>query len=301
MQVLVNPQPPVTEQPAVLFSFVVQVLDVVLKGSPFGYTFLTVAMIFAQALYLNGVVARHRLFPKTTYIPAFLFLLLTSLHPSFSYFSRGILLNWCLIGAIDILLRFHQTQHPRKDVFNAGFLLSLMALIHFQAMVYFVLLFAALVLLRSFNPGEWVVTLLGYLTPVYFWVCILFLVDKLGYLSRWPQIHFFFPDKVASPLYLTGFLIGLIVLLSCGMYALQRLLAKTSVFVRRNWVMLIICLFLSLLAGITSNVIRPYIWVLIIPSSTLIISHALYMEKNKRFSNFAFYFSLLFLVFCQLA
>jgi hypothetical protein len=301
MQVLVNPGMPVVESQAVLFGYIVNVLDVVLRGSAFGYTLLSVCLIFAQALYLNGIVARHRLFTKTTYIPAFLFLLLTSLHPSFSYFSTGLVVNWCLLGIIDILLRFHQTTHPRKDVFNAGFLVALSALLHFQALVFIILLFAALILLRSFNPGEWVVTILGYLTPVYFWAGILFLFDRFDYLSRWPQLHFFFPEKIQSPLYLTGYIIGFIVLLSCGFYVLQGMLAKTSVFIRRNWVMLVICLFLCVITAISSNVIKPYIWVLMIPTSTLIISHALYMEKNKRFSNFAFYFSLLFLVFCQLA
>jgi len=64
---------------------------------------------------------------------------------------------------------------------------------------------------------------------------------------------------------------------------------------------MLISLALSVITGMMSNIIKPYIWVLIIPALTLIISHALYMEKNKRFSNFAFYFSLLLLVFCQLA
>jgi hypothetical protein len=34
------------------------------------------------------------------------------------------------------------------------------------------------------------------------------------------------------------------------------------------------------------------------PALSIIISHGLLLEKNKRFSNFIFYFSLSLLVFC---
>lgn len=301
MQVLAHPQVVALPAHDVLFSSIVHVVDFILNGSAFGYTLLAVIMLFAQALYLNTIVAKQRLFNKTSYIPAYTYLLLTSLHPSFSYFSEALLMNWCLLGGIHLLLRFHQTHQPRKDVFNTGFLLALMALFHFSAIGYFLLLFIALILLRSFNPGEWVVTLLGYLTPAYFWVGILFLFDKTGMLSQWPHIGLFLPKKVVAPVYTIGLITGLIVLFSLGMYALQSLMAKTSVFNRRNWVMVLFCLFISFVVAMATDISMQYIWLLLMPALALIICHALYLEKNKRFSNFAFYFSLLLVIFCQIA
>jgi hypothetical protein len=301
MQVLSHPHVVAIPPHDALFGMLVNVLDFVLNGSAFGYTLLAVLMLFMQALYLNMIVARQRLFYKTTYIPAYIYLLLTSLHPSFSYFSEALIMNWCLLGGIHLLLRFHQTHQPRKDVFNAGFLLALLALLHFSAVGYFLLLFIALILLRSFNAGEWVVTLLGYLTPAYFWIGILFLMDKTGLLSQWPYIGLFLPNKVVAPLYTIGLIIGLIVLLSLGLYALQAFMGKTSVFNRRNWIMVLFCLFISFVVAMASDISMQYIWLLPMPALALIICHALYLEKNKRFSNFAFYFSLLLVIFCQIA
>jgi hypothetical protein len=301
MQAISNPVLVDVPPHDILFRMVINVFDFILFGSALAYTLLAVVMLFAQALYLNTIVARQRLFNKTTYIPAFVYLLLTSLHTSFSYFTPALLMNWCLLGGIHILLRFHQTHQPRKDVFNAGFLLALLALMHFPAIGYFLLLFIALVLLRSFNPGEWVVTFMGYLTPAYFWLGILFLADGLDQLKHWPHIDLFLPHKPIDWPYTIGIITGLIVLFTLGMYALQGLMGRTSVFNRRNWVMVLFCLLISVLVAIGTDIKMTYIWLIAMPALSLIICHALYLEKNKRFSNFAFYFSLLLVIFCQLA
>ncbi|RYE24616.1 MAG: hypothetical protein EOP51_06820 [Sphingobacteriales bacterium] len=299
LQALAHPMLPAGDSKHLFYDGVVYIFSFVFGKSAFAFTFFAVVMLFMQAIYLNTIVVIHKLFNKTTYIPAYLYITFSSLHPSLSYFSNALLINWCMLGALHILLNFHHTTQPRKMVFNAGFLACMAALLHFPAVGYMILLMAALLLLRSFNPAEWVVGFMGYLTPVYFFAGVLFLFDKLNLVKYWPTIALHFPQKVTAPAFVVTLIIGIVTLMCCGLFALQAYISRVSVFMRRNWVLIMIYFFISILiCGFTAKPIHN-IWLVAMPASSLIIAHPLYLEKSKWFSNFAFYFSLLMVLVCQ--
>lgn len=299
LQALAHPVLPITNNEHLLYGSIVNIFSYALGKSAFAYTLLAVVMLFLQAIYLNAIVVRHKLFGKTTYIPAYLYITLSSLHPSLSSFSEALLINWCMLGTLHILLNFHNTTQPRKMVFNAGFLACIAALLHFPALGYMILLCSALLLLRSFNPAEWVVGLMGYFTPVYFFTALLFLFDKLNLLRLWPAMGLHFPQKITAHTYIVVLIIGIVTLMCCGLFALQVFITKVSVFMRRNWVLIITYLFISIAICCFTTKPMHNIWLIAIPASSLVIAHPLYLEKSKWFSNFAFYFSLLVVLACQ--
>lgn len=301
LQALSHAIAPVVPPGHIFYGWIVGFFSAVLGKSAFGFTMLAIVMLFAQALFLNAIIIRYRLFSKPTYIIAYLYIVLTSLHPAFSSFSEILIQNWFFLGALNVLLAVHQTPQPRKDVYNAGFWLSMCAIIHFPAISYIILLFAAMILLRSFNPGEWIVAIMGYLTPVYFFACILFLFDKFPELAHWPRIGLAIPGKINAMFYTVSLLAGLTILFGCGAFVLRAQVLRSGVFVRRSWVMILITLVLSIAAAIATDIKEQSGWLIIMPALTLIIAQPLYLEKNKRFSNFAFYFSLAFVIVCQLA
>ncbi|MCD6063638.1 MAG: hypothetical protein K0R82_1549 [Flavipsychrobacter sp.] len=301
LQALANPQLPVVTADHVFYEGVLNVFDVVTGRSAFGYTMVAVIMLFGQALFLNAVTIRYRLFGRPTYVVAYCYILLTSIHPSFSYFSEGLVLNWFLIGAFLALFSFHQTNQPRKQIYNAGFLLSCAAIVHFPAAVFLLLLFVALILLRSFNAGEWIVSLMGYLTPLYFFAGILFIIDRFPAMKLWPHIGFAIPARVSDLPYLVIAVTGLVILFSMGAFVMQAQMQRSAVFLRRSWVMIFIACVLSVIVAMSTESTRQYSWLIVMPALSLIIAQPLNLEKSKRFSNFTFYFSLLFIIICQVA
>jgi hypothetical protein len=301
LQALASPQLPVLPQNHIFFDGILDVFNAIFGGSAFAYTMLSVVMLFGQALFLNAIAVRFRLFTKATYVVAYLYLLLTSIHPAFSYFSETLVLNWFLIGALHALLAFHQTVNPRKQIYNAGFLLCLTAVLHFPAIFFIGLLIAALVLLRSFNAGEWIVGLMGYLTPIYFFAGVLFLTDQLPAILQWPDLGLAFSRNMGSPFYTTVVIAGILILFFCGVFVLNGQISRSAVFIRRSWVMIVAGLILALAAAFTTDVTQKSGWLMAMPLLSLIIAQPLNLEKSKRFSNFTFYFSLLFIIICQLA
>ena len=301
LQALSTPVAPVALPDHIVFATILDFLNPVMRGSALAYTWLTVVLLLTQALYLNHLTVRHRMFARNTYFPAFSYLLLTSINPAFNYFSEPVLINWLVLIALNIMLTFNQTSHPRKQIFNAGFMICLPALFQFPALGFILLFFLALLLLRSVNGGEWAVGAMGILTPVYFFACILFLADSLEAIVRLPEFGFAFPTRVDHPVYFFGTLSGLVLLLAIGSVSIQQQFARITIYIRRSWYLIYIYLFISLGVAVIALSALNAEWLVAIPPLSFIIAQAFTLEKSKRFSNFTFYFSLVLLIFCQLA
>lgn len=300
MQALSHPVMPIALPDHLVFASILQGLDYFFHGSAFAYTLLAVVLIFSQALYINHITVRHRLFLKNNYFPAFAYLLLTSIAPAFNYFSEPLLVNWLVLIAVNMMLTFNQNLQPRKQIFNAGFMICLPALIQFPSIGFILLFILALLLLRSFNIGEWVVGTMGYLTPIYFFATILFLIDRLPVLIRNYHIGFSIPRHLVHPVYMVGTLCGIFLLAVIGSYSLQQQIAKMTIYIRRSWALMYCYLIVSVAVTLIAISAVNAEWLILMPALSLIIAHAFCIEKSKRFSNFTFYFSLLLLIFCQL-
>lgn len=283
-----------------LYQLVVLLCRDGLRMSGFGFGLLSVFLAMIQALYLYQVALRHRLFIRPGYLPAFSYVLLTAIHVALSRFSPPLVANCALVAALDFCLGMNQTSQPRKHLFNAGFAFSLAFLCDAQAVLYVVLLYASLLLHRTFNAGEWTVASLGLITPVYFALGVLFLVDEWGR-AKWSGSYY--PLSFASggsPVNASILLGGLVFLFVTGVAQVRAAMNKATINVRRAWVHVLFYLIISVLVAIASGN-RQNQWMLSLPPLSLFIAAAFQHEKYKRLSSFTFYFSLLWVVLCQLS
>lgn len=296
--VLTNPSLPVEIHNHFIYNFIIKYFLVLFKQFPFWFNFLAVINIFFQALFINYITIEHKLFQHSTYIPAYMYLVLSSIYPVFSVFNETIFLNWFLLGAINVMFGFSNTFHPRKLIFNAGFLFCLAALFQFTFIVYFLLLLVGMVMFRSFNFGEWSVAIMGFFTPVYFLFGLLFLFDNFFLINQWLHIGFSLTPVASKQIYFTITIVSLLFLLLCGTYAVQINLAISNIYIRRGWALIMFYLIISVLAAFFTDDTIKSAWLIAIPALSIIVSNALVLEKKKRFSNTIFYFSLLFVLFC---
>ena len=301
IQVLLHPVTPEPVPGHFIYNYILRAINVVFMHGAFAFTLFSIFILFIQSLYLKSIATRHKLFPRNTYIPALVYLILTSIYPPFNTFNETLLINWLLLGAVDIMFGFSQTTQPRKFIFNASFLLSMAALFQFTFLSFFLLLLVGMVMFRSFSLGEWSVAIMGYITPFYFLAGILFLADKFYLYSHWPHIGFSLSAHVTSIFYLILTLIGIFILLASGIFAMQKNVAMSNIYVRRDWIAISFYLIISIMSAFLTDHSIKSAWLITMPALSIIISHALLLEKNKRFSNFIFYFSIVFLIFCLMA
>lgn len=293
MPALLHPVMPMPAANHVVFPLLLRFLHI----SAFAYTLAAIVMIFLQAVYLNFITEKHKLFHKTGYYPAFMYVLLTSLYPAFNYFSEPLFINWLVLIAIDVMLSFPKTLHPAKQLFNAGFAICLPALIQFSAVGFFLLLLISVLLLRSYRNSEMIVALLGYLSPVYFFIGLLYLTDSLDVLKSMIEIDFDVHRISSSRIYLAGTISGAVLFLLVGFVAFRQLNSRMTIYIRRSWWM--IFGYLAVAVPVTLFAVSSVHaeWLLTLPPLSLIAAQVFYMENPKRLSIFMFYFSLTLLIF----
>jgi hypothetical protein len=117
-------------------------------------------------------------------------------------------------------------------------------------------------------------------------------------INIWPQLGFSLSSQVASPFYLIVVMAYMLILSGTGIFAMLQNVALSNIFVRRDWTTISFYLIISVFVALLTKAEIKSAWLITMPALSIIISHGLLLEKNKRFSNFIFYFSLSLLVFC---
>ncbi len=282
--------PPVSQP---LYYLFIRGAQSLLGDSALGWQVLYLALVFLQALYVNSLAMRHRLLPKPSFTPAFCLILFAALFPSFRAITPPLVGNFLLLGAIDAMLQFGKPTQPRRQIFNAGFLIGAASFVQFSYLFAGIILLAALVLLRPFHIGEYFSALLGLVTPLYFIAGVMFLTDTLPHLRAWPLLHVQMPPGAGSntPAVIAIYTLGGLLLLS-GIGQLNQQMNRSVIYVRRSWGVLITGLIVSVAMATLTSLSQVQSWLLLGPFFALATSAALETEKPRRFAIFAFWTAL---------
>jgi hypothetical protein len=169
--------------------------------------------------------------PRANYLPAMCYILITSLLPDWGHFSAPLLINSIMIWCWYRMVALYNSTAPVIAIFNIGLFLGFATLLYVPAMVFLVLLFFALLIMRPFRIQEWLVGFIGFTSPYYFLTLFLYFTHQLNWRNLVPHIRFTFPatiihlDHCAISLLIIPFIIG-------GFYV-QNNLNKMLIHVRK--------------------------------------------------------------------
>ncbi|HRI20475.1 MAG TPA: hypothetical protein PLA68_05955 [Panacibacter sp.] len=192
-------------------------------------------IVVVQALRLNYAFNEVRMFPKSAFTAALAYILLTALLPAWNNITAALLLNTLLIWLLYKLTKLYNTQQPKTLLFNIGLIAGSTVLLYFPALPLIIVVFFALGILRPFRLNEWLILLLGILTPFYFFAGWLFLNNQLGNIIH--QIQIFGPHIVRpANLVLTAVtfaIAGSIII--AGAFMWQSNSGRMVIQVRKTW------------------------------------------------------------------
>ncbi len=268
--------------------------------SVFAWGAVKILFLSLQALYLNRILQQHRLLPRSTFTPALLLICYASFAISFRPFSEPYVANFFVLGALDAMLQFGHPTQPRRQIFNAGFLLSGALLTQFSYVFLIPMLLLALLVLRPFHGGEWLSALLGLLTPVYFAGGLLFLYSRLPALGRWPQLGIVLPREAGHPVLLLSIVLSVLLLVAGGLYLLQQQMERSTIHVRRGWAVVVTGGICAVFVAILADERTTGSWLSFAPFFALTAVSVLEAEKPRWFANFALYFLFALTVACRL-
>jgi hypothetical protein len=202
---------------------------------PLLYPILSYLLLFTQAVTFNGLVNQQKLFQQPNYLVAFAYILLTSLVPDWNVLSPGLIINTIMVYAWPGMVGLYNHPKPGGPLFNIGFGFAICSFFYFPAILFWILLIAALLIFRPVILTEWLIALLGALTPFYFVLIYLYVWD------HWSLLHTMFPGfQFRLPVFHMDWKIWVPFLLVnlpliAGLYLSFQYSGRLLVHVRKSW------------------------------------------------------------------
>lgn len=236
------PEPQPTD--SYLYSRILHFLLTVAGSSGMLFSILTFFLLLIQASLFNRIVNHHKLFPKANFLPGMSYILVTSLIPSWSYFSAPLLVNLLMIWTWYRMLNLYSTNQPGAAIFNIGILIGVCTMLYFPAIVFVLLMLFALVTMRPFRIREWIIGLIGVTAPYYFLFIFLYLAGTWHWRLILPAVKFHLP-MLPTSIWITVSIALLVIPFIIGGFFVQNNLSKMLIQVRKGWSLLLLFLMIG--------------------------------------------------------
>ncbi|MBL7732540.1 MAG: hypothetical protein JNM88_15295 [Chitinophagaceae bacterium] len=236
----------------ILYQGIVEFLAPTARRNPVIYPIITYLLLFIQAVMLTRFISGQRMMNRPNYLPGMAYMLITSLLPEWNYFSPPLLVNTILLFVLSGLFKVYNQPNARGAIFNIGLALGLAAFIFFPAITFTFWILLSLAVMRPFRLNEWVLCLVGVLTPFYFYAVWLFIDNNWSWQNLFPDFSFSLPS-VKQSAWLAGSIFLLAVPFLAGGYFVQESLRKMLIQVRKGWSLLLLYLLGAILIPFVNN------------------------------------------------
>lgn len=276
-----------------LYKLLLKWLAPVGQGLPLIYPVITYLLLFTQAIAFNRLVSGQRLLQRPNYLTGMAYLLITSIFADWGKLSSPLIINTLLIWVWARMSNLHTESNAKTTLFNIGCAIGVSTFFYFPSIAFTILIVVGLAITRPFKLAEWVIALLGILTPYYFLLAYVFLTDKLqGY--KFPGVAFSAPLSNNTPLGYAA--IGLVVLLLLiGLFYVQQNMRKQLIHTRKSWNLIFLYLFAALLVPFINATDTFEYWILsAVPLA--VIAGAAFFYPTKKWVPLALHWAMVALV-----
>ena len=174
-----HPVVPLTEHSAPLYKLIIAGIE----KYPFLITFLSFTLIFCEALLINYIVEKNEIIDSNSYLPALVYIVLMSLQPEMFSLHPIVIANLFMLFALHKLMQTYRKETAYSEAFSTGFFISLSALFYIPSVVFLLLLWIGLIIIRPFVWREWMISFIGFSLPWIYLVFYYFWNDKLDALQ----------------------------------------------------------------------------------------------------------------------
>jgi len=140
----------------------------------------SIVLLYLQALMLNTVAGLHRLVERNQLIVAAIYVLMMSSQPGMIQPNVMLLVNFLLILMLYVNLQLFGTTEALGSLFDMGFLVGVSSLLYFPTIAFLPFIFVSLLVYQLFRWREWIVPMIGFVTPYLIVAAWYFWFDQLG-------------------------------------------------------------------------------------------------------------------------
>ena len=248
------------------------------KGMPAIYPIITFILLFTQAVYFNKLVNDQRIMQRPNYLTGMSYLLITSLFMEWNVLSSPLIINSLLIWVWAKMSGLYSNPKPKTALLNIGIAIGICTFFYFPSLAFAALIIFGLAITRPFKLAEWLIALLGIITPYYFLLAIVFLTDK------WKGYSF--PGfAVTTPVFdqsQWAYAAIMIVLVSSiiGIFYIQQNFRRQLIQARKSWNLTFLYLLVAVFVPFVNATHTFEYWILCaVPLSAFIAATFLYPAK----------------------
>lgn len=204
-------------------------------GGSNGFSALMALLIHIScALYANTVIMSQRMFPKNSFMVALSMLLLSALAPEANLLTAPLLLLPLLIFIYKQCTLLYSSSFPRTTIYNIGLATGIGIILYHPFVVFIIAIMGAVVTMRTFRVQEWLLLLLGLVSPYYIYLSWQFLNGNWHPQEQIPLFRFSV-QHISKDVY--NLIAGGIMLIwtITGIYCWKANLRRMLIQPRKNW------------------------------------------------------------------
>ncbi|HRW62875.1 MAG TPA: DUF6427 family protein [Bacteroidales bacterium] len=246
--------------------------------------FVAFSLVVIQSVVLIQFNKRNIVINYRTYLPAFFYIIIASSFIPLQRFNPVLIGSFFIFIAISFVYTTYRVDYALNNLYLAGFFIAIATLFYAPFAIFIVILWISLLILRPFIGREWVVGILGFLTPVFFVFTFYFVFQEkmlLVYIDRFLQSFTFIKQFYSIHLsyyLLFGFIALLILFASYNLIVdMQKKKIKIRKYFMLNWWIFFLG---ALLFILLKNVSYEIIFLLAIPISFLFSDYVYSVRKN---------------------
>ena len=246
---------------------------------PVIYPLITYALLYTQAVAFNRQVNEQRLMQQPNYLTGMSYLLVTSLFSEWNMLSAPLIINTLLIWVWAKMSSMYKNPYPRTALFNIGITIGCCTFFYFPSLAFAALIIFGLAITRPFKLAEWLIALVGIITPYYFLLAWVFLTDRWkGY--RFPGFAVTNPKFNQTNWSYAAICIVLFLTVT-GLFFIQQKFRRQLIQARKSWNLVYLYLVVAVFVPFVNATHTFEYWILCaVPLSAILGAAFLYPGKK---------------------
>lgn len=229
-------------------------------------------LVYTQAILFNRIINSFNVLGKSTFLPALLFVVCSSVFTPFLVLSPPLICNFILLFQIYKILLEYKKSNSIATFFDLGLLIAVGTIFYFPFILFLLLLWASLIVLKPFNWREWLSALLGFLTVVFFLGVYYFWNDRLlDFYDIWKPLSNKFPFYIRINVFDYIVLFPIVIVMVLAFFQIRQNFFKSYILVRKFFqVLFFIFVFASVSFYLKSDYRVNHFLLCVIPVATLL-------------------------------
>jgi hypothetical protein len=157
----------------------------VLGQLPLLATIIAFVIMLLNGILLNYIFTSNKLVQKTTYMPAFMYYLLSSSNYQFMTMSSMLLMNSCLILALWFFFRIYSKKESVEDIFSTSLIVAIGSMFYAPSMLFLLWIWIGFFIYKAYSLRQWLVSIFGFITPFVFAIVYYYLTDQVMEQANW--------------------------------------------------------------------------------------------------------------------